>query len=177
MDYRNVLNQLYMKLLMVTLIVLADTMPWEESGECVYNFDVWKPPDDVMQRMRTLEASCTNVSLTWQRDLSDLRAQMYQDQLSMRNATHSLERALLETRLADVQLEIKIKDMKLELVGMRSDVNDMMATHISGCGHVTGNGRGKDRPARLTADVAGIQNAINGKLPNNQLFVIWHLQL
>ena len=50
--------------------------PGGTGGGCVYSFQVWRPGQDVLHRLRNVELQCTNSSLSWERHVADLRSQV-----------------------------------------------------------------------------------------------------
>ena len=46
------------------------------ATECGYTFNVWRPEENVLRRLRDVEFTCSNKSLAWQQEFAQLRNQV-----------------------------------------------------------------------------------------------------
>ena len=97
----------------------------EDSGTCVYSFQVWSPDGDVLTKIQDLEYSCRNSSLQMERQILEAKLEFGREMQLVGNAANSFEKALLEQRLEQMRLSGIVEKLRLELPEMRNE-NDRL---------------------------------------------------
>ena len=86
-----------------------------EQRGCVYSFQVWSPDEDVLAKLRHLEAQCANNSWQLERQLLQLSVQIQRESTVCLNRTDLLERKLLKQEVSSQQRALEVKDVKIQL--------------------------------------------------------------
>ena len=86
-----------------------------DQGSCTYDFQVWQPNSDMLQRMHTLEVKFSNFSNYVDKELLKLKYESATDLHRYFNWTTSLERSLMQLKINQIEKLSGIITMKEEL--------------------------------------------------------------
>ena len=87
----------------------------DNSGGCVYSFEVWRPNQDILNQMQSIKSRCDNTSRYVSQELLVLKNDILKELLNGRNLTHKVEKEILEQKLEGVQNKIALQDMQFRL--------------------------------------------------------------
>ena len=75
----------------------------------------------MLQKLRRLEERCDAANAQLDHDVALMRNQIAQEMMEAMNLTHRVEKSILEQRLEDAQQNIAIKNVRIELMDMKSE--------------------------------------------------------
>ena len=144
----------------LSLLTRADSM--DNSDRCVNNFQVWAPDQDILTKVHKLEDKCEKMSSYLDHQVMLITNRMLDELLQARNLTHGVEKDLLGQKLADVQLNIAMKDVKMDIMDMRGENRKLWeAVERGPMRGSSGGGGGGGRGRASNAHVQQISTEVN----------------
>ena len=95
-------------------------MTQDNSGGCVYSFQVWRPNQDMVNKMHDLTTKCENTSRFFEHELLSIKNDVLRELLNGKNLSHRVEKEMLQQKLEGVQTKMALSDMRLKIEELKS---------------------------------------------------------